>query len=84
MILNPPHIVTVLRSYRQFTRAGITGQNLEKALAISLLKCIARQDRHTWPDFQRLYHLYLQSIPLPLAQAAWGITQLESPTATQP
>lgn len=70
MIPNPPHIVGLLRAFAQLRRHGVSGGPLTSMLAILFSKHLGQL---SWKDFLGTYHLYLQSIPLDLAKAAWGL-----------
>jgi hypothetical protein len=75
MILNPPEIFLILKSYRAMLRLGAAGTVLEDMLAIVLKHHLGHQP---YPVFLRTYQLYLQSIPLEAAKAAWGINAAAS------
>jgi hypothetical protein len=79
MILNPPEIFLVLKSYRNALRIGASGTVLEDMLAIIFARFIGHPPYET---FLRIYQLYLQSIPLDLAKAAWGINAAQQSTPT--
>lgn len=80
MILNPPHIMLMLRTYGDLTgRLGADRAETIKALALLL-----RQFHGflTWDSFLSLYHLYLQSIPMDLAKEAWGLNAAQAASIT--
>ena len=70
MILNPPHIVTLLRNFRSLIRQEVSREILTRGLAGWLLN---HQGHQPYSAFLRFYQLYLQSIPLEIAKAAWGL-----------
>lgn len=70
MILNPPEIFLILKSYKAMLRIGASGTVLEDMLAVVLKHHLGHQP---YPVFLRTYQLYLQSIPLEAAKAAWGL-----------
>ena len=75
MIPNPPCIITLLRSYAALVAyAGSTG-SLPEMLAVLLKRHIGHQP---YAVFLQTYQLYLQSIPLEAAKAAWGINNAET------
>lgn len=76
MILNPPHIVSLLRSYASMRGHSVSGSLFLNMLAELFFRHLGSL---SYPEFQRVYHLYLQSIPLELAKAAWGIAAAAYP-----
>ncbi len=79
MIINPPHIVFLLKAYQQFCRHGLTGLNLAHAMAVAFRIHLGSM---LWDEFIKTYHLYLQSIPLDLAKEIWGINAAKQETQT--
>jgi hypothetical protein len=75
MILNPPEIVLILKSYHSMIRLGATGTVLEDMLAVVIKHHLGHQPYET---FLKTYQLFLQSIPLETAKAAWGINSAAS------
>lgn len=72
MIHNPPPIVYLLRAYQLLLAHGTPQEDLAPVLATLLRNQIGHL---VWPEFQAIYHLYLQAIPLPTARAAWGLNE---------
>lgn len=70
MILNPPEIQTLLRTWQLITTQVPAALQAEYLAAL-----FRRQLEPAFPykNFLNLYHLYLQAIPLETAKAAWGI-----------
>lgn len=81
MILNPPHIVSLLRSYRNMVAASVSGNVFLTLLAGQFHLHLGSI---SYPEFQRIYHLYLQSIPLEFARAAWGMVAAAYPLPPSP
>lgn len=77
MIPNPPEIVLILKSYRAMLRLGAGGTVLEDMLAVVIRHHLGHQPYNV---FLRTYQLYLQSIPLETAKAAWGINSAAATT----
>ena len=75
MIANPPNIYNLLRGYSNMVRLGASGVILEDMLAVLFKTYIAHQP---YDVFLSTYQLYLQSIPLETAKAAWGINNAHS------
>lgn len=79
MILNPPEIFLILKSYKAMLRLGAVGSVLEDMLAVVLKHHLGHQP---YEVFLKTYQLYLQSIPLETAKAAWGINAAAASAAT--
>ena len=80
MILNPPEIFLILKSYKAMLRLGAAGTVLEDMLAVVIKHHLGHQPYNV---FLRTYQLYLQSIPMETAKAAWGINAAASAATHQ-
>lgn len=76
MIPNPPNIQLLLRGYQNMVRLGATGTHLEDMLSVLFKAFLGNPPFDT---FLRTYQLYLQSIPLATAKAAWGLNAARQP-----
>ncbi len=74
MIHNPPHITSILRAWNAMPNKD--AQSLAALLTTYLGPL-------PWDVFLQTYRLHLQSIPMPIAREAWGLTQTKKQTATQ-
>lgn len=70
MIANPPHIVLLLRSWNIGLAMCLSPEETTAYLARLLQRTIGRPP---YEAFLKTYQLYLQSIPLETAKAAWGL-----------
>ena len=72
MIPNPPPIIYLLRAYRLLLQENLPEGDLAAVLAAEFRRKLGPM---AWTTFQATYHLYLQTIPLAIARAAWGINE---------
>lgn len=71
MIPNPPHIIELLRAWRRIESAPqTTAGEHAAALAAAIIRHLGHMP---WDRFLAARHLYLQSIPMETAKAAWGV-----------
>ena len=70
MIINPLPIIAILKINSEAHMSASARAVLLAGAFREFLGVIS------WADFQRIYHLYLQSIPTDIAKEAWGLTQI--------
>jgi hypothetical protein len=82
MIINPPHIVELLRGYHVIRyHFGFAVEKTVPVLASLFTKLLGLQSHS---EFLFTYQLYLQSIPLTIAKEAWGLTQTVAADSIRP
>lgn len=97
MILNPPNIVEILRSWSCLARIDAAFENGPcKFLPYQLAflrgmhtRILSKRFRQhlgpmEWDAFKRIYQLYLQSIPFATAREAWGLMNAGNPDTNKP
>ena len=71
MIINPPHIMELLRVWKLIEALWPKNQAKHcEELAAAIIRHLGHMP---WDRFLAVRHLYLQSIPMDTAKAAWGI-----------
>lgn len=94
MIINPPNIVCLLKSWQRLASSEARALDFlrnfglmdyqKTILSDATPRLLAVEfDLHLgpmdWPQFKRTYQLYLQSIPFAIAREAWGLIDAGSP-----
>lgn len=81
MILNPPPIIRLLRTWSRITTE--TPEPLHVEYLAALFRRLLKPDL-SYDRFLEFYHLYLQQIPKDLATEAWGINHASNHLQTKP
>lgn len=71
MVINPPNAIAILRSYHALATAGTPQEGLLLNLDLLLREHLGPV---SYEEFLTFWHFHLQSIPIDLAQAAWGLS----------
>lgn len=71
MVINPPNAISILRRYHQLAAAGTPTEGLILNLDLQFREHLGAV---TYEAFLTFWHFHLQSIPIDIAQAAWGLS----------